>query len=151
MPNLDGVSATCRIRQFDQQTPIISMTSNVQRDDCMTYLANGMNDILPKPFSRDSLLAMLDRYCSHLRDRVKYGGSQMQLYKPLCNNINFKSFSYSMAGTSSSDSNGNRTTVTGRSMCREEADPDSSADVKDRKKPRIWDCAKSSIGQDGLP
>ena len=63
MPNLDGLSATHRIRQFDKQTPIISMTSNVQRDDCMTYLANGMNDILPKPFSRDSLLAMLDRYC----------------------------------------------------------------------------------------
>ncbi|RKP21704.1 hypothetical protein ROZALSC1DRAFT_26906 [Rozella allomycis CSF55] len=78
MPNLDGVSATCRIREFDKQTPIISMTSNVRRDDCVKYLANGMNDILPKPFSRESLLAMLDRYCSHLRDKVLSSKSHLE-------------------------------------------------------------------------
>ena len=41
MPNLDGVSATSLIRQFDPTTPIISMTSNVQSDDVMTYFSNG--------------------------------------------------------------------------------------------------------------
>ena len=66
MPNLDGVSATHQIRQFDQLTPIISMTSNTTEDDCITYLATGMNDILAKPFSKASLYQMLERYCSHL-------------------------------------------------------------------------------------
>ncbi|ORX87425.1 hypothetical protein K493DRAFT_306888 [Basidiobolus meristosporus CBS 931.73] len=67
MPNLDGVSATTRIRQFDAITPIISMTSNTTENDCMTYLANGMNDILAKPFSKAGLYGMLEKYCMHLR------------------------------------------------------------------------------------
>lgn len=70
MPNLDGVSATHQIRQFDQLTPIISMTSNTTEDDCITYLATGMNDILAKPFSKASLYRMLERYCSHLSRRT---------------------------------------------------------------------------------
>jgi CheY-like chemotaxis protein len=65
MPNLDGVSATTRIRQFDKSTPIISMTSNITDADCMTYLANGMNDVLPKPFNKKTLLGMILRYCAH--------------------------------------------------------------------------------------
>ncbi|KAK9712890.1 kinase-regulated stress-responsive transcription factor skn7 [Basidiobolus ranarum] len=67
MPNLDGVSATSRIRQFDSVTPIISMTSNTTENDCMTYLATGMNDILAKPFSKAGLYSMLEKYCIHLR------------------------------------------------------------------------------------
>ncbi|KAI8605843.1 hypothetical protein EDD21DRAFT_286558, partial [Dissophora ornata] len=67
MPNLDGVSATTQIRQFDAMTPIISMTSNTTATDVMTYLANGMNDILPKPFSNVGLLNMLEKHCQHLR------------------------------------------------------------------------------------
>ncbi|KAG0054553.1 kinase-regulated stress-responsive transcription factor skn7 [Gryganskiella cystojenkinii] len=67
MPNLDGVSATSQIRQFDAMTPIISMTSNTTANDIMTYFANGMNDILPKPFTRSSLLSMLEKHLQHLR------------------------------------------------------------------------------------
>jgi len=66
MPNLDGLQATTRIRQFDQFTPIISMTSNTTENDCMTYLSNGMNDILAKPFSKQGLLDMIQRYCVQL-------------------------------------------------------------------------------------
>lgn len=69
MPKMDGLSATTQIRQFDPATPVISMTSNTSREECLHYLANGMNDILPKPFSRDSLLAMLEHYCSHLKGK----------------------------------------------------------------------------------
>ncbi|KAF9192146.1 kinase-regulated stress-responsive transcription factor skn7 [Haplosporangium sp. Z 11] len=66
MPKLDGVSATTQIRQFDAMTPIISMTSNTTNNDIMTYLANGMNDILPKPFSKAGLLKMLEKHCQPL-------------------------------------------------------------------------------------
>ncbi|KAF9119218.1 kinase-regulated stress-responsive transcription factor skn7 [Mortierella sp. 14UC] len=67
MPKLDGVSATTQIRQFDAMTPIISMTSNTTNNDIMTYFANGMNDILAKPFSKAGLLNMLEKHCQHLR------------------------------------------------------------------------------------
>ncbi|KAF9126735.1 kinase-regulated stress-responsive transcription factor skn7 [Linnemannia schmuckeri] len=78
MPKLDGVSATTQIRQFDAMTPIISMTSNTTANDIMTYFANGMNDILPKPFSKDSLLNMLEKHCHHLR-YLKLGSSLLEL------------------------------------------------------------------------
>jgi osomolarity two-component system response regulator SKN7 len=61
MPNMDGVSSTTRIRQFDTTTPIVAMTSNTSQADCMTYLAHQMNDILAKPFAKEALLGMLDR------------------------------------------------------------------------------------------
>jgi osomolarity two-component system response regulator SKN7 len=64
MPKLDGVSATNLIRQFDHMTPIISMTSNSKPNEIMTYYHSGMNDILPKPFTKEGLLGMLE-VCAH--------------------------------------------------------------------------------------
>jgi osomolarity two-component system, response regulator SKN7 len=60
MPRLDGVAATSLIRQFDHRTPIISMTSNSCPQDILNYYSHGMNDILPKPFTRDGLFSMLE-------------------------------------------------------------------------------------------
>jgi len=67
MPNLDGVSATHLVRQFDQSTPIIAMTSNIRSDDISMYFQHGMNDVLPKPFTKEGLLAMLEKHLSHLK------------------------------------------------------------------------------------
>ena len=60
MPKLDGVSATSLIRQFDHLTPIISMTSNSKPNEVVKYYSSGMNDILPKPFTKDDLLQKLE-------------------------------------------------------------------------------------------
>ncbi|TFK67559.1 hypothetical protein BDN72DRAFT_94127 [Pluteus cervinus] len=60
MPKLDGVSATSLIRKFDDHTPIISMTSNSKPAEAMTYYSSGMNYILPKPFTKDRLLVVLE-------------------------------------------------------------------------------------------
>jgi osomolarity two-component system response regulator SKN7 len=81
MPKLDGVSATSLIRKFDHMTPIISMTSNSKPNEIMSYYSSGwcypsrsllalyaqacfvvtgMNDILSKPFTKQSLLNMLE-------------------------------------------------------------------------------------------
>ncbi|KAI7861705.1 HSF-type DNA-binding-domain-containing protein, partial [Spinellus fusiger] len=62
MPNLDGISATRNIRQYDALTPIISMTSNFTDSDIMQYIGSGMTDILPKPFSKRTLYSMLEKY-----------------------------------------------------------------------------------------
>ncbi|KAJ5168015.1 uncharacterized protein N7482_003609 [Penicillium canariense] len=66
MPNLDGVSACHLIRQFDR-TPIIAMTSNIRSDDIQLYFQHGMDDVLPKPFTRKSLLGMLEKHLVHLK------------------------------------------------------------------------------------
>ncbi|KAI9038173.1 putative stress response transcription factor SrrA/Skn7 [Aspergillus affinis] len=66
MPNLDGVSACHLIRQFDR-TPIIAMTSNIRSDDIQLYFQHGMDDVLPKPFTRKSLLDMLEKHLVHLK------------------------------------------------------------------------------------
>ncbi|THG97959.1 hypothetical protein EW026_g4155 [Hermanssonia centrifuga] len=67
MPKLDGVSATSLIRQFDHMTPIISMTSNSKPNEIIKYYSSGMNDILPKPFTKDGLLEMLEKHLMHLK------------------------------------------------------------------------------------
>jgi osomolarity two-component system response regulator SKN7 len=67
MPKLDGISATSMIRQFDHMTPIISMTSNSKPNEILTYYSSGMNDILPKPFTQDGLLEMLEKHLRHLK------------------------------------------------------------------------------------
>ncbi|KAL9609156.1 MAG: hypothetical protein Q9167_006051 [Letrouitia subvulpina] len=66
MPNLDGVSACHLIRQFDH-TPIIAMTSNIRSDDISMYFQHGMNDVLPKPFTKEGLLGMLEKHLGHLK------------------------------------------------------------------------------------
>ncbi|KAG5637640.1 hypothetical protein H0H81_003865 [Sphagnurus paluster] len=67
MPKLDGISATSLIRKFDHMTPIISMTSNSKPNEIMTYYSSGMNDILPKPFTKEGLLDMLEKHLIHLK------------------------------------------------------------------------------------
>ena len=67
MPRLDGVSATSLIRQFDHMTPIISMTSNSKPDDITKYYSSGMNDHLPKPFTKDGLWEVLEKHLTHLK------------------------------------------------------------------------------------
>jgi osomolarity two-component system response regulator SKN7 len=74
MPKLDGVSATSLIRQFDHMTPIISMTSNSKPNEIMTYYHSGMNDILPKPFTKEGLLEMLE-VCAHFPYPLPFFGN----------------------------------------------------------------------------
>ncbi|KAG8910611.1 kinase-regulated stress-responsive transcription factor skn7, partial [Tulasnella sp. 417] len=67
LPTLDGVSATSVIRQFDRMTPIIAMASDSKPKDIATYYASGMNDILAKPFTQESLFTMLEKHLTHLK------------------------------------------------------------------------------------
>ncbi|KAJ7512658.1 HSF-type DNA-binding-domain-containing protein [Mycena galericulata] len=66
LPKLDGVSATSMIRTFDQQTPIISMTSHVAPTELLSYSSSGMNGTWPKPFEKEVLLDILERHLTHL-------------------------------------------------------------------------------------
>ena len=62
MPVLDGVGATAQIRELGVDTPIVAMTANAMKDDVASYLAQGMNDYVPKPVDRKVLLKVFLRW-----------------------------------------------------------------------------------------
>jgi osomolarity two-component system sensor histidine kinase TcsA len=62
MPVLDGVAATMQIRELGLDTPIVAMTANALKEDVSSYLANGMNDYVPKPVDRQVLLKAFLRW-----------------------------------------------------------------------------------------
>lgn len=77
MPHLDGISATACIRGIAPTIPIIAMTSNIRADDIEMYfrygkqtaapcrsllIKSGMNDVLPKPFTKEGMLRSLEKH-----------------------------------------------------------------------------------------
>lgn len=66
MPVMDGYEATRRIRQSGRhpELPIIALTANALSDERERCRAAGMNDYLAKPFRREDLAALLDRWLS---------------------------------------------------------------------------------------
>ena len=64
MPVMDGYEATQRIRQNPQwqQLPIIAVTANVMQGDREDCLASGMNDYITKPYKREELRAVIERW-----------------------------------------------------------------------------------------
>ncbi|KAK6592502.1 HSF-type DNA-binding protein [Botrytis cinerea] len=67
MPHLDGVSATVCIREIRANIPIIAMTSNIRTDDIEMYFRYGMNDVLPKPFTKEGMMKALEKHLAHFR------------------------------------------------------------------------------------
>jgi two-component system sensor histidine kinase BarA len=65
MPNMDGLEATRRIRALSGPSagvPIIALTADAMRDDREHYLRSGMDDYLAKPFTREELEAIVQRW-----------------------------------------------------------------------------------------
>lgn len=65
MPVMDGLEATCRIREIEKQTgghvPIIAMTANTSPQDRQMCLQAGMDDHIAKPVEISKLFAALQR------------------------------------------------------------------------------------------
>lgn len=58
MPEMDGLEACARIRDFSQ-VPILMLTAKVQSRDIITGLDKGADDYLIKPFNIDELTARI--------------------------------------------------------------------------------------------
>ena len=66
LPIIDGYEATRQIRQLPGRSdvPIIALTANALQGDRETCLEAGMNDYLAKPFKRNDLQQILQRWVS---------------------------------------------------------------------------------------
>ena len=64
MPEMDGLEATRRIRSMPEyeDLPIIAMTANAMERDRDECLGAGMNDYLPKPIVKETLLTMIGNW-----------------------------------------------------------------------------------------
>jgi PAS domain S-box-containing protein len=65
MPEMDGVEATRAIRNgggINAGTPIIALTANAVNEAQAMFLANGFNELLPKPMDNDALAEVLLRW-----------------------------------------------------------------------------------------
>jgi len=58
MPEMDGIEACSRIRNFSQ-VPVLMLTARVQSRDVVTGLDQGADDYIGKPFNMDELLARI--------------------------------------------------------------------------------------------
>ncbi len=70
MPEMDGVEATGKIREWEKanntknHVPIVAMTANTMKRDKDLFIAAGMDDYLGKPFNSAELALLIERiYC----------------------------------------------------------------------------------------
>jgi len=72
MPEMDGIEATARIREWERQNnasnriPIVAMTANTMKCDKELYVASGIDDYLCKPFTDRELIRLFDRIYKRL-------------------------------------------------------------------------------------
>ncbi len=67
MPQMDGPTATRRIRELDTlvaKIPIIALTANAMKGDREFYLASGMDDYVSKPIDQRALIGAISRWVS---------------------------------------------------------------------------------------
>ncbi len=70
MPDMDGVEAAHHIRGLypdgarpgEGRPPIVALTANAFAEDRASYLAAGLDDYLAKPFEKEDLAALFDRW-----------------------------------------------------------------------------------------
>lgn len=62
MPHMDGYTLTRHLREQGEQAPIIGVTADTSEEAAANMTAAGMNDMLCKPYSLESLRQMLLRW-----------------------------------------------------------------------------------------
>jgi signal transduction histidine kinase/DNA-binding NarL/FixJ family response regulator len=68
MPKIDGYEAVATLRSYGFKNPIIAFTAGTSKEELERALAIGCNDTLPKPFNRNELLGIINRFLSEKID-----------------------------------------------------------------------------------
>ena len=78
MPNMDGYTATQRIRDLDDsraEIPIIAMTANAYDEDRRKAQEAGMDGFLAKPLDVDEMMRLLgENYKNRINETVRNAG-----------------------------------------------------------------------------
>ena len=76
MPVMSGVEATQKIRAEKIATPIIACTANTDEADFNEYYKAGMNDVLIKPFKKQTVYELLQKWIKKLdEEKNKVSGA----------------------------------------------------------------------------
>jgi len=62
MPEMDGITASLKLRNKQFNKPIIAFTANVMKGDIEHYLESGMNDYIPKPIDINLLYRTITQF-----------------------------------------------------------------------------------------
>jgi len=81
MPEMNGYEATVAIREKGYDLPIIAVTANALKGDRDKCMASGMNDFLTKPFKRDDLVPILQRWVTDVDNAVS-ADAEMSIAPP---------------------------------------------------------------------
>ena len=65
MPTMNGYGAARKLREMGVQIPIIAVTASARQEEHKRALAAGMDHCLTKPFKKEDLIPVLDRWLSH--------------------------------------------------------------------------------------
>jgi len=64
MPQMNGLEATKRIRQFNKDVIIIAQTAYAFTGDSEKAIDAGCNDYISKPINRTLLYELIKKYCN---------------------------------------------------------------------------------------
>jgi len=75
MPVMDGVEATHKILEYEQQNnlphiPIVAVTANALKGDRERFMKEGLDEYVTKPIKKDSILSVLNMF---LQDKIVDG------------------------------------------------------------------------------
>lgn len=68
MPEMDGIQALKKLREFGCTQPIYALTANAMAHEISHYLALGFNGHLKKPIERDKFVATIARYYPDIKE-----------------------------------------------------------------------------------
>ena len=75
MPIMSGVEASQKIREKGLNIPIIACTANTDEADFAEYYKAGMNDVLIKPFKKQTIYELLQKWIEKLEEEKKQSAS----------------------------------------------------------------------------
>ncbi len=73
MPEMDGIEATRRIREFNQEIPVLAITAYALHGDREKFLSQGMDGYISKPIKVEKLIEEIET-CINRKEVIRHSG-----------------------------------------------------------------------------